>query len=204
LQAGEGKYRDQVVIFQDKLLVRNFLCNLWTLATLYGYYTYIRPLVHLSSFTFGLNSLSFILLLLGVVDILANQVAGRIAVDNGFKKLRYVYVLNIVLLALFGVMMQHQWTGIVWLFILGFTVAIFGSTAQVFFLNEATEKYPSAINLASTFNAIFYNVGIALSSMTAGQTLRFGGLSSLGWNSMAYCIGATILCFILAKKLTKD
>lgn len=203
LQAGEGNYRDQVVIFQDKIIWYGIFFVICGAATLYGYYTYIRPLVH-QQLHFGLNSLSFILLLLGVVDIFANQVAGRIAVNNGFKKLRYVYVLNIVLLALFGLMMQNQWTGIVWLFILGFTVAIFGSTAQVFFLNEATEKYPLAINLASTFNAIFYNVGIALSSMTAGQTLRWGSLSSLGWNSMAYCIVATVLCFILAKKLAKD
>lgn len=92
-------------------------------------------------------------------------------------------------------------TGITWIFILGFTVAIFGSTTQVFFLNEATKKYPAAINLASTLSAIFYNVGIALSSMTAGQVLKYGGLTSLGWNSLVYCSVATILCFILAKKL---
>ncbi|XKU96056.1 MFS transporter [Lactobacillus acidophilus] len=163
LKAGEGNYRDQIQIFKDKTIWYGIGFVICAAATLYGYYTYIRPLVHIQ-LKFDLNALSLILLLLGVVDIFANQVAGRIAANNGFKKLRYVYVLNIVLLALFGLMIQNQVTGITWIFILGFTVAIFGSTTQVFFLNEATKKYPAAINLASTLSAIFYNVGIALSS----------------------------------------
>ncbi len=202
LTAGHGNYHDQVVIFKDKTIWYGIFFVICAAATLYGYYTYIRPLIH-QQLHFDLNQLSFILLLLGVVDIFANQVAGRIAANNGFKKLRPIYMLNLFLLAVFCIMMQHQWTGIAWLFILGFTVAIFGSTTQVFFLNIATQRYPSAINLASTLSAIFYNVGIALSSMTAGQTLRIGGLSSLGWNSFAYCAVATVLCFILAKKLEK-
>lgn len=200
LKAGEGNYRNQIQIFKDKTIWYGIGFVICAAATLYGYYTYIRPLVHIQ-LKFDLNALSLILLLLGVVDIFANQVAGRIAANNGFKKLRYVYVLNIVLLALFGLMIQNQVTGITWIFILGFTVAIFGSTTQVFFLNEATKKYPAAINLASTLSAIFYNVGIALSSMTAGQVLKYGGLTSLGWNSLVYCSVAMILCFILAKKL---
>lgn len=200
LNAGQGNYKDQIVIFKDKTIWYGIGFVICAAATLYGYYTYIRSLVH-QQLNFDLNSLSFILLLLGVVDIFANQVAGRIAANDGFKKLRYVYILNLGLLAIFGLMMKHQWTGISLIFVLGFTAAIFGSTTQVFFLNEASEKYPSAINLASTLSAIFYNVGIALSSMTAGQTLRFADLSSLGWNSFIYCAIATILCFILAKKL---
>lgn len=203
LNKGEGDYRDQIQIFKDKTVWYGIFFVICAAATLYGYYTYIRPLVHVQ-LKFDLNALSLILLLLGVVDIFANQIAGRIAAGNGFKKLRYVYVLNIILLAVFGLMMQNQVTGIIWIFILGFTVAIFGSTTQVFFLNEATQKYPAAVNLASTLSAIFYNVGIALSSMTAGQTLKYGGLTSLGWNSLAYCCVATILCFILARKLDTE
>lgn len=178
LQAGEGNYRDQIQIFKDKTIWYGIVFVICGAATLYGYYTYIRPLVH-QQLKFDLSTLSLILLLLGVVDIFANQVAGRIAAGNGFKKLRFVYILNLLLLAVFGIMLQNQVMGITWIFILGFTVAIFGSTAQVFFLNEATKKYPAAINLASTLNAIFYNVGIALSSMTAGQVLKYSSLTNL-------------------------
>ena len=200
LQAGEGNYRDQIQIFKDKTIWYGIVFVICGAATLYGYYTYIRPLVH-QQLKFDLSTLSLILLLLGVVDIFANQVAGRIAAGNGFKKLRFVYILNLLLLAVFGIMLQNQVMGITWIFILGFTVAIFGSTAQVFFLNEATKKYPAAINLASTLNAIFYNVGIALSSMTAGQVLKYSSLTNLNWNSFAYCVVATVMCFILAKTL---
>lgn len=63
------------------------------------------------------------------------------------------------------------------------------------------KKYLAAINLASTLNAIFYNVGIALSSMTAGQVLKYSSLTNLNWNSFAYCVVATVMYFLLAKKL---
>ncbi|MCT3614908.1 MFS transporter, partial [Lactobacillus acidophilus] len=86
-------------------------------ATLYGYYTYIRPLVHVQ-LKFDLNALSLIWLLLGVV-------------------------------------------------------AIFGSTTQVLFLNEASKKYPAAISLASTLSAIFYNVGIFNDSRTSFEIRWF-------------------------------
>lgn len=200
LDASKGQYQDQIQIFKDKTIWYGIFFVISAAATFYGFYTYIRPLVH-QQLKCDLNALSLILLLLGVVDIFANQVAGRIAAGNGFKKLRFVYILNLVLFSMFSLMMQNQKLGISLIFILCFTAAMFGSTTQVFFLNEATKKYPAAINLASTLSAIFYNVGIALSSMTAGQVLKYGVLTSLGWNSLAYCLVATVLSFVLAKKL---
>lgn len=104
-------------IFKDKTIWYGIGFVICAAATLYGYYTYIRPLVHVQ-LKFDLNALSLIWLLLGVV-------------------------------------------------------AIFGSTTQVFFLNEASKKYPAAINLASTLSAIFYNVGIFNDSRTSFEIRWF-------------------------------
>lgn len=199
LQAGKGSYRQQLVLFKDKDIWEGIFFVICAAATLYGYYTYIRPLIH-KQLGFDLNELSFILLLLGVVDILANQTSGRIASRSGFKTLRPIYVLDLFLLLLFAPAMTNKWLGLVLLFVLSYFVCLFGSPIQVYFLNQASHKYPAAVMLASTFNAIFFNVGIALSSMTAGETLKWDGLSSLGLNSFAYCFFAMILCFVLARK----
>ena len=117
LNAGEGNYSDRIQIFKDKTIWYGIGFVICAAATLYGYYTYIRPLVHVQ-LKFDLNALSLIWLLLGVV-------------------------------------------------------AIFGSTTQVLFLNEASKKYPAAISLASTLSAIFYNVGIFNDSRTSFEIRWF-------------------------------
>ena len=117
LNAGEGNYSDRIQIFKDKTIWYGIGFVICAAATLYGYYTYIRPLVHVQ-LKFDLNALSLIWLLLGVV-------------------------------------------------------AIFGSTTQVLFLNEASKKYPAAIKLASTLSAIFYNVGIFNDSRTSFEIRWF-------------------------------
>ncbi len=199
LKGGQGNYHDQLVLFKDGRIWQGIIFVVSGAGVLYGFYTYIRPLIH-QQLNFGVNTLSILLLIIGLIDLIANQVAGRIAAGRGFRILLPIYLLDMLLLCSFSFMMQNQKTGIALIFVLDFFVCVFGSTAQVFFLNEATQKYPAAINLASTFNALFYNVGIALSSMTAGQTLKIGGLPALGWNSLGYCTMAVIMLFVLSRK----
>lgn len=203
LAAGEGGIKDQLILFKDRHIWFGIIFVTCAAATLYGYYTYIRPLIH-QTLHFSTDQLSMWLLLIGVVDLLANQTSGRIAAGNGFKTLRPVYLLDLVLLASFSLMMRNQWSGIGLILILTFTVSLFGSPIQVFFLNEATKKYPSSVNLASTLSAMFYNVGIAFSSMTAGRMLKHFGLTSMGFNSMIYCLIATVMVFVLAKISIKN
>lgn len=100
--------------------------------------------------------------------------------------------------------MSNQWTGIILIFVLGYIVCLFSSPAQVFFLDTTSKKYPQAVNLASTFNAVFWNVGMAISSLTAGQFLKIGGLKSVGWNSLAYVILATVTLLCLCKSAFKN
>ncbi|MGM9892122.1 MFS transporter [Limosilactobacillus sp.] len=197
--AGEaGNYRTQLVLLKDRQVWVGIFFVICAAATLYGYYTYIRPLIR-QALHFSANQLSIFLLILGVIDILASQTSGKIAAKGGFKTLRPIYIGNLLLLILFSFFMNYRWSGSLLLVILGYTVNLFGSPIQVFFLNLANHKYPTAIMLASTLSAIFYNVGIALASISAGQVLKHWGLTSLGWNSLIYCLIATGLAFILAK-----
>lgn len=198
LPGEKGNFRDQLVLLRDYRVWLGIFFVICAAATLYGYYTYIRPLIR-QALHFSATQLSLILLILGVVDIFANQASGRIAARGGFRTLRPVYIINLVLLALFSTLMGNQWTGVALLILLGFTVAVFGSPLQVFFLDLATRRYPSAVMLASTLSAIFYNVGIALAAMSAGQVYRHWGLTALGWNSLAYCLIASVLVFALAR-----
>lgn len=195
-----AEIKDQLVILKDRHAWMGIFFIISAAATFFGYYTYIRPLIR-QTLHFSADGLSLILMILGVIDIIANQLSGKMATgkDAGFNILRYVYLFNLVVFASFGWLMQNKWVGLTTLFVLALTAAMTASPTQVYFMNLASKKYPSSLSLASTFTAIFYNVGIALASMTGGRVLKYAGLTSLGWNSFAYCLIATVLVFGLAK-----
>lgn len=198
LPGGSGNYKDQLEILTDRQIWYGITFTIFAAASLYGYYTYIRPLIH-QVLHFSSSGLSFVLLLLGIIDIFANQTSGRLAIKNGFKPLRFIYLFDLLLLALFYPLMANQWTGLALLLALGFFIVLFGSPIQVFFLDQAYTKHPNAVLLTSTLYATFYNIGIALASMSAGHVVAFSGLKYLGWNAFVYCLITTILTFILAK-----
>lgn len=198
LPGEQSHIKNQLILLSDKETWYGIIFIACSSASLYGYYTYVRPLIR-QTLHFDAGQLSLILMVIGVIDIFANQTSGRLASRNGFKVLRYVYIFDVILLASFEMMMQNQWTGLILILMLAYFIALSGSPTQVYFLDLASKRYPSAINLASTLNAVFYNVGIALSSMTAGMVLKATDLSHLGWNSLVYCVIATVMTFVLAK-----
>lgn len=120
LTGGTGTYKDQLVLLRDYRTWLGIIFVACAAATLYGYYTYIRPLIH-QTLHFNLNQLSFILLLLGVIDIFASQTSGLIASKQGFgfHLLRPVYIINLLLLATFALVMQDKWLGLGLLFLFG-------------------------------------------------------------------------------------
>lgn len=203
LKAGHGNYRDQLVLFTDKNIWLGILIDIFTTSAIYGFYTYIRPLIH-DALGFNLNQLIVILLGMGVSAIIANQFSGVLSSHGGLRIMVPIAVSNILLLALFNAAMQNKWTGLIMLLVLGFSLYLFGTPLQVFFLNTATKKYPQAIMIASTLNAIFWNVGVAFSSPIAGQTLKYFGLTNLGWLSMIFeILGLVTLLILLNRQKNK-
>lgn len=191
---------NQLTILKDRNAWMGIFFIITAAATFFGYYTYIRPLIR-QTLHFSAAGLSLILMILGIIDIIANQTGGKLSAQtgSGFSTLRYVYLFNLVVFASFSFLMQNKWVGLICLMVLSMTAAMSASPTQVFFMNLANSKYPASLSLASTFTAIFYNVGIALASMTGGRVVKYAGLTSLGWNSFAYCLIATLLVFALAK-----
>ena len=203
LSRGSGGYLEQLALLKDRQIWYGIVFVAAAAGSLYGYYTYIRPLIR-QTLHFSVTQLSLWLIIIGCVDILANQMSGRLAARGGLCPLRWVYLLNLVLFASFAWLMTNQWRGLGLLLVLTFTVVLFNSPIQLYFLNRATEKYPASVNLASTFTAVFYNAGIALAAMTGGQVVRHAGLTSLGWNSFGYCLVATVFVFVLIRHQTPE
>ncbi len=186
LAGQKASFRDQLILFSDRRIWLAICFSVCSAGMIFGYYTYIRSLIH-QTLGFSLTALSTILLLLGVLDVLSNQYSGHLAEQNGLKRLRPFYVVDLILLALFQSSMANSWCGLLMLCLLVFLFPLFSSPIQIFVLNIASQDFPQATTMASTLTAVFYNVGVALSSFTAAKTIIFADLTALGWNSLLYC-----------------
>ncbi|SEM92767.1 Major Facilitator Superfamily protein [Ligilactobacillus sp. WC1T17] len=186
----------QVGLLKDARIIWCIVLSITTAATTYGYYTYIRPLIN-QELGFSPQTLSLILLMLGILDLIGTLIGGRLAENNPIKKLRFIYLFMAIMLLLFSLAMQHKATGILLLASMMLLFPAAQSPIKIYFLNVASKDYPASISLASSLNAVFYNVGIAIASLSAGFTLEHFGLRHLGFNSLVYCLIALSSIFIL-------
>lgn len=198
IQQVSGSIKDQLVLLTDKRIYLGAMLILFSAAAMYAYYTYIRPLLT-TGLGFGPMALNWLLLVIGLVSIMGNQVSGIVAKRNGLKGLPKFYVINIGLLILFPFSMNNAVTGFALLLILTLLIMVVNSPIQIHFLDVAESDYPQSILLASSLNAIFFNIGVSVGSATAALVLANSDLKQLGLGGAAFD-GLSLLVIILLNR----
>ena len=191
-----GTIKDQLVLLTDKRIYLGALLILFSAAALYAYYTYVRPLLT-TGLGFNTTALNWLLFILGLVSIAGNRLSGIVAEHRGLKIMPRFYLVDIVLLLLFPLAMTTKLTGFSLLLILTLLISVVNSPIQIHFLDVAEADYPQAILLASSLNAIFFNIGISVGSATASLVLAHRGLNQLGLGGAAFSALALITTLIL-------
>ncbi|MTV82252.1 MFS transporter [Secundilactobacillus folii] len=191
-----GSIKDQLVLLSDKRIYLGALLALLSAAAVFAYYTYIRPLLT-TGLGFSTTALNWLLFLLGIMSILGNNVSGVVANHGGLKTMPQYYVADIVLFLLLPVAMHYRWAGLAILVILPLIISVVNSPIQIHFLDVAAADYPQATLLASSLNAIFFNIGISVGSATASLVLTYGGLNRLGFGGAGFDILALIIAVLL-------
>lgn len=174
-----GGIKDQLVLLTDKRIYLGALLILFSAAAMYAYYTYIRPLLT-TGLGFNTTALNWLLFVIGLVSIMGNRLSGTVAEHRGIKIMPRFYLIDIILLLLFPLAMNNQLTGFGILVILTLLISVVNSPIQIHFLDVAEADYPQALLLASSLNAIFFNVGISVGSAAASMVLSHSGLKQLG------------------------
>lgn len=198
-----GSVVEQLQLLKDPKILVGIGITVAILSVQYTFYTYIRTLIS-SVMNYSLTSLNWLLLLMGVMSIFGNEIAGLVAKKNGEKKLPYVFALTIVFCLLLGVALQNKLTGVIVLAALCTLVIIYGTTIQLGFMDEAAKNYPQSLALATSLISIFANVGISVGSFTASTTVKYLNLTSVGYVAAVYGVIALILALILKKKVSAD
>ncbi|MCC4466890.1 MFS transporter [Limosilactobacillus reuteri] len=190
----KGSILEQLALLKDHRVLLGIGITVAVLSLQYTFYTYVRPLIT-TVMGFSLTSLNWLLLLLGVMSIIGNVIAGIVASHNGVQKLPIVFILMTILSLVLGIALGNKITGMLVLAALCVVVIIYGTTIQLVFISVAEKEYPQSLALATSLISIFANVGISLGSFTASTTVNFANLTMLGYVGAVYGLLAIGLSF---------
>lgn len=194
----KGSILEQLALLKNHRVLLGIGITVAVLSIQYTFYTYVRPLIT-TVMSFSLTSLNWLLLLLGVMSIIGNEIAGIVASHNGVQKLPIVFILMTILSLVLGIALGNKITGMLVLAALCVVVIIYGTTIQLVFISVAEKEYPQSLALATSLISIFANVGISLGSFTASTTVNFANLTMLGYVGAVYGLLAIGLSFALRR-----
>lgn len=194
-----GSLGGQFALLKDSRVILGVLFIITVCAADYSIYTYIRPMIT-SGMGFDNTWLNWILFGMGVFFIIGNKFGGFIADHGGVRKMTWLYVTMTLLYLALSPLLHFKWIAVVILGLLCIAFSAYGSSTQLMFLEIAEKEYPQALDLASSLNSIFANIGISLGSFTASQAVQFVGVNKLGYVGVVYGVLTTLLIFCLGRK----
>lgn len=191
----------QFTLLKDTRVLLGVIFIVTVCAADYTIYTYIRPLIT-NEMGFSNTWLNWLLFGMGIFFIIGNKFGGYIADNGGIHRLGGIYIAMTILYLLFGPLLSFKWVAIIIVALLYVAFSSYGSSTQLMFLDIAEKEYPQSLDLASSLNSIFANIGISLGSFTASQAVAFLPMRNLGYVGAVYGLAATILVLVLSKKYT--
>lgn len=180
-----GGLRSQFSLFRDSRVLMGVTFIVLVCAADYTFYTYVRPLLT-DMMGFDNTWLNWLLFGMGIFFMFGNKFGGYLADHHGIQSLPKIYVLMTLCLAGLAPSFQYRWLGVALIAMLCVMVACYGSSTQLMFLDIAEKDYPQSLDLASSLNSIFANIGISLGSFTAAETVHYLSLGSVGYVAAVY------------------
>jgi predicted MFS family arabinose efflux permease len=197
----QSSIKNQLTLLLDPRIYIGIVLVLFTAATMYAYYTYIRPLLT-TSMGFSITSLNWLLFIIGIMSILSNRLSGAIAEKpNPLRTMPKFYVADIILLLLMPFGLKNKITGMAIILILTLIVTVLNSPIQLHFLNIAESDYPQSLVLASSLSSIFFNFGISLGSATASSMVGIVGLDKISVGAAVYAAISLLFVYLLNKAI---
>ncbi len=197
VQQTQSSIKSQLILLLDSRIYFGIVLVLFTAATMYAYYTYIRPLLT-TGLGFSNTSLNWLLFLIGIMSIISNRLSGMLAErPNALDKLPVFYIADVLLLIFLPIALSNKLSGLSIILVLTLIVTILNSPIQLHFLNIAETDYPQSLVLASSLNSIFFNFGISLGSATASSMLNIVGLNRISLGAAGYAVLSLAMVFLL-------
>lgn len=201
----KSSLKDQAALFTQPRILLAFFIPIFSIAGTYTIYTYITPIIE-SGLSIPSSYVSVVLLGYGAFSIFSNVLAGKIASRNGISRLRYVFVVQGVILLSLYFTMASTIAGLISIMLIAVMIYAMNATIQLYLMNLAELYSPSAKDLASALTPVAVNVGIALGSAAGGLVVAAGSIALLPWAgglSALIAAGLASLSYALDRKETR-
>ncbi|MGI2326710.1 MFS transporter [Planococcus sp. YIM B11945] len=192
LKVQKASAKEQLGLLTNPRMILAFFIPTFSIAGTYTIYTYITPILE-EGLGISTSYVSAILLGYGAFSILSNILAGKIASRNGVSKLRFVFIVQAVILGSLYFTMESTYAGIISLMLMAVMIYAMNATIQLYLMNLASVYFPAAKDFASSLTPVAVNIGIALGATLGGYVVANGSYIHLSW------VGA--LCALIASGL---
>ncbi|WP_143796094.1 MFS transporter, partial [Oenococcus oeni] len=194
---GHGFLR-QLAIFKNTHIILGILIPIFNFSAVYIVYTYLKPLL-INKLGFSTNNVITILFLYGLCGLISNQISGHINNRKWTKTL--VSFLSVQAGSLFILFLtsNFKWLSLIAILFMALTMSVQNSPVELYYMEIAEQKYPQSLVLASSFDSIFSNVGVAIGSAAGGYTVNTLGLGYLGLIGGIFSVLAISVLLILNK-----
>lgn len=188
----------QFVIFKDPRILLSVVVAMFSLAGVYVFYTYLRPILS-QTLGYSPSMITLMLTLYGIMSLFSNQYSGKIADNHGLKAMLTVYVVELLALVLMPLLLKGKFIGTVDVMLVGALMYLINSPVQLHILSVAEQDYPRSMVLASSLNSIFANFGISLGSAIGGVVVSNFGIQNVGVGG-AFFIMITLIAVIMLNR----
>ena len=185
--------RDQFsLLTQPRILMAFFIPALGFGAT-YTVFTYLVPI--LKGMEAPSHSISLILFGYGIISIFSNILAGKIASHNAIGRLRFVFLVQAVVLTSLFWTTNHFILGLVNIGLMSLMAILLTTSTQLYLIDLAEIYQPKATGLAASLMPVASNVGIAFGSALGGFVYHQGNLINVTWVGGIVAVCASLLTF---------
>ncbi|TCI34558.1 MULTISPECIES: MFS transporter [unclassified Exiguobacterium] len=167
LSSAKTSISDQLrLLTNPRILIAFFIPALGFGAT-YVVYTYLVPILK-GVLGVPVAWISPILLAYGFISIFSNMAAGKIASHNPIGRLRFVFLIQAVVLAALYVTTSNVTLGLINIALMSFMAILLTTSTQIYLIDLAEKFNPDAKGLASSLMPVASNVGIGMGSALGG------------------------------------
>lgn len=184
---GSGSIKEQLGLLANPRILIAFFIPSFGFGATYVVYTYLVPILQ-TELGIAKTWISPILLAYGVVSIFSNILAGKIASKNPMGRLRFVFVVQAIVLAALYFTTVSLSLGLFNIALMSLMSILLTTSTQIYLIDLAEKFNPEAKGLAASLMPVASNVGIAFGSALGGivyangpmmNTALVGGLVAL-------------------------
>ncbi|MGE7837101.1 MFS transporter [Viridibacillus arvi] len=185
--------RDQFSLLTNPRILMAFFIPALGFGATYAVFTYLVPI--LQGMEVPNHSISLVLFGYGFISIFSNILAGKIASHNAIGRLRFVFLVQAVVLTSLFWTTNHFILGLVNIGFMSLMAILLTTSTQLYLIDLAEIYQPKATGLAASLMPVASNVGIAFGSALGGIVYHQGNLMNVTWVGGIVAVSASLLTF---------